>query len=193
MVAVLAASGWLLVKPGRPVETAVPSDNPTASQLPATSAATPTALPNRPLPAYYRRVHARAGLTVAIPVGWTVKALAKPHEMRASDPAKPHRWVQYGGYTREVPRSQLVRVLQYERVKPTGYVRLKLNRVQYGHAADAVDWEYTYTAGGAQRHAAGRYWRVGDRKYVVYANAPLVAWPDTHAVLREMLETASPQ
>lgn len=65
--------------------------------------------------------------------------------------------------------------------------------MRYAHAADAVDWEFTYIARGVQRHAYGRYWRIGNLKYVVYGNAPVADWHDTRAVLIEMLKTASPQ
>jgi hypothetical protein len=194
VVAVMASTGWLLLGPGEPVRTPVPSDTPIGRRLPVTSPSMRTASPNASLPASYRRVHAPAGLTVAIPAGWTVKAAPNLEgERRASDTTTRHRWLQYGGYATANP-SQLGRVLRYEKVSKhhNGYLRLELAQVRYGRAPDAVDWEYTYIDGG-ERHAYGRYWRVGGREYVVYGIAPRAAWPDTRAVLLEVLKTASPQ
>ena len=134
---------------------------------------------------------AAQGLRVAVPQGWPLRPVPGTAELRAVDPQHPARFVQVGGY-RPGHASQLARVRGYASTESAGYRQIHLDRVDYGASPDAVDWEYTYPAGGTDQHAEGRYWRLGGAEYVVYASAPAADWSDVQPVFAVLVATARP-
>ena len=162
---------------------AAPSGSPAASS-PATTAGDTA-------PAGYRWVAAAQGLRVAVPQRWPLHPVPGTAELRAVDPQHPARFVQVGGY-RPGHTSQLARVRGYASTESAGYRQIHLEQVGYGASPDAVDWEYIYLAGGADRHAEGRYWRLGGAEYVVYASAPAADWSGMRRVFAVLVATARP-
>jgi serine/threonine protein kinase len=188
--------------------TATPSSGPAvASSVGAMSLRTPASplmaasAPDAPAPSppdatttRYRRVLGPRGLALDVPASWTVKQVPGTQESIAVDPGDPRRYLQFGAYSTVNPSfpSQLARVQSYALTQRPGYTMLRLQPVGYGTAADAVDWEYTYTPGGVATHALGTYWRLGDAQFVVYASAPQDRWQETLASFHAARESATP-
>ncbi len=167
----------------------------TPSAVPSPAGSPAAALPGKPgggtAPAGSRWVAAAQGLRVAVPQGWPLRPVPGTAELRAVDPQRPARFVQVGGY-RPGHASQLARVRGYASTESAGYRQIHLDRVDYGASPDAVDWEYTYLAGGTDQRAEGRYWRLGGAEYVVYASAPAADWSDVQPVFAVLVATARP-
>jgi hypothetical protein len=179
---VLAALSWLT--PRRP------GPSPPAAQTRTSRTTVSTVTQAGSVPAGWHLATATAGLMVASPNQWTVRPVADTQELRASDPAGSGIWLQFGGYGR-AHASQLARVRSYEKAGGrTGYRRLALSATSFPGSPDAVRWEYVYRSGGL-RHAAGLYWRNGNREYVIYANGPAERWAQTARVFDQAVATAA--
>jgi Protein kinase domain len=158
---------------------------------PSASVTLADALPAGVLPAGDVWVFAAQGLRVAVPSGWTVTPVPGTHERRAVDPAASAPFLQFGGY-RPGHTDQLARVRGYAAAEGAGYRLVRMTRVTYGTASDAVDWEYTYLVHGSRRHAYGRYWRSGAAEFVLYAGAPQAAWPALEPVFSASVTASRP-
>jgi hypothetical protein len=148
--------------------------------------------PSPTVPPGYRTVDAPGGLTVAVPARWSV-APSSEINMQADDP-DADCLVRFGGSPADAdPLDQVV--AGFETTNPrirAGYERVRLDPVSYGTADEAVDWEFTFRADDGPRHAYGRYWRLYDTDYVVYASCATGAWPRIGEVIDTLIATASP-
>lgn len=144
------------------------------------------------VPPGYRSVVSSEGLSAAVPAHWTLKPVSGTNEWRAADPRHPARFLQFGGY-RPGHASQLGRVRGYAAAQGAGYRAIRLKPVSHGTASEAVDWEYTYQAGGAAQHARGLYWRRGTAEYVVYVSAPEADWDSVQPAFAVLVGSTEPE
>jgi hypothetical protein len=173
---------------GQAAPTDITGTTPEAPPTTATTTETGQVLPDG-----FAMVSGPGGVQVPIPATWSVHAGAVPTNLQADDPGRPGRFIRFGGDAMPLDDA-LAAVRMYERATPsirTDYRRLRLARVSFGPIGEGVDWEFTFSKDGRQRHAYGRYWQQNGLLYVVYLSTWEDDWPDSHDILAEALNGAS--
>ncbi|TCO59756.1 hypothetical protein [Actinocrispum wychmicini] len=166
----------------------------TTSTSVVTSSSVPSSTPSSTVAGLtWRRVSGPAGISVEIPADWPTKPGAVPSNVQADSTQVVGDLIRFGGST-SPSKTLLASVMDSEANTPTirdGYERLQLGVVD--NSADAVVWEFVFTAkDGMNRHAIGRFWRLGQVDYVVYASSSVDSWPAMAAVYQHMVSTVSP-
>jgi hypothetical protein len=174
-----------------PAEAPVATTPPVTTYPPVTTTYPPA---NDAVPPSYRTVTGPAGVQVAIPADWTVKAGAVPSNLQADSP-NGESLIRFGGSAAE-GRPLLDTVASNETGNPniaSGYQRLLLEPVT-SMATEAVDWEFEFVnKEGVLRHSYGRYWRLDGIDYVVYASSSADQWDTMTEVVDVMVRTAGPR
>ncbi|WP_370944715.1 hypothetical protein AB5J62_37145 [Amycolatopsis sp. cg5] len=176
--------GSLTTATGLP--TVAPS-SPSPSPSPSPSA-TPSTLPDN-----FQPVAGPAGFHTAIPAGWTTSPVRdSPGATQATDPAKPTRFVRYGGAsaTGEILKSHV----DYEKAtskRLAGFARSQLREMTL-HGNEAITWDFEWTAPEGLRHVRSIYWRKSGIEYFCYASSLASEWHEMDSILTTMTDNAKP-
>ncbi|SDX81257.1 hypothetical protein SAMN05421504_103944 [Amycolatopsis xylanica] len=166
------------------VPTAVPSSTTQSSS----SSPTPSTLPDN-----FQPVAGPAGFHTAIPAGWTTSPVRdSPGATQATDPAKPTRFVRYGGASAdgEILKSHV----DYEKAtskRLAGFARSQLREMTL-HGNEAITWDFEWTAPEGLRHVRSVYWRKSGIEYFCYASSLASEWQEMDSILTTMTDNAKP-
>lgn len=176
--------------PTGPLTTAssVPTGVTSFSPSPSSASTTPSTLPDN-----FQPVAGPAGFHTAIPVGWTTSQVRdSPGATQATDPAKPTRFVRYGGTSAsgEILKSHV----DYEKAtskRLAGFSRSQLHEMTL-HGNEAITWDFEWTAPEGLRHVRSVYWRKSGIEYFVYASSLASEWQEMDSILTTMTDNAKP-
>ncbi|MFD8493647.1 hypothetical protein [Amycolatopsis sp. NPDC059657] len=178
-----------------PVATQEPLLQPSSSRSPSRAPLSTTTTTTSSTTSDLKPVSGPAGLTVSLPPSWSVHAGAVASNREATDPGEASRLIRFGGNpggsgslfditARNETRNTAI---------STGYQRVRLDKIAFGGASEAVDWEFTFTKGGKPTHARGVYWRIGNTDYVVYISSSEASWAESAEIFDSVLASAQPR
>lgn len=180
-----------------PVATQEPLLGPSSSRSPSRppSSTTTTTTTSSPSPEL-KPVTGPAGLVVSLPPSWPVHAGAVASNREATDPDEATRLIRFGGNPSSSSGSLFDITARNETRNTaisTDYQRVRLDKIDFGSASEAVDWEFTFTKSGKPTHARGVYWRIGNTDYVVYTSSSEASWAESAEIFDSVLASARPR
>ncbi|WP_370947358.1 hypothetical protein AB5J62_07325 [Amycolatopsis sp. cg5] len=136
-----------------------------------------------------------AGLVVSLPPSWSVHAGAVASNREATDPDEASRLIRFGGNPSS--SGSLFDITARNETRNTSistdYQRVRLDKIDFGNASEAVDWEFTFTKSGKATHARGVYWRIDNTDYVVYTSSSETSWAESAEIFDSVLASAQPR
>ena len=136
-----------------------------------------------------------AGLVVSLPPSWSVHAGAVASNREATDPDEASRLIRFGG--NPGGSGSLFDITARNETRNTAisadYQRVRLDKIDFGNASEAVDWEFTFTKNGKATHARGVYWRIDNTDYVVYTSSSEATWAESAEIFDSVLASARPR
>lgn len=201
-LAVAGGLGTLLLlttnkAPHRPQEAAQPAPVVIVTEPPTTSTTTWTTRSSTTTTTTsesVQKVAGQAGMSTAIPPGWSVHTCQSGNGCEQSDdPTDSGRFLRFGGSPS--PAGDLTSVqAKYEQDfgrNRTGYQRFTLQPGSF-HGYPSVEWEFEWTSSGVRRHVHVLYWRAGGADNFVYASSTVDGWATTSGIYDDMVTYATP-